>query len=708
MSSNSTFNIQSAMNLYFTESREILDAMEGYLLDIEKDSKNQETINALFRTAHTIKGSSGMFGLSEIEKFTHNVENILDDVRQGKIEIDTDLSAIFLESRDFISAMLDFFENDNNAKLSEDLIDIKEKLLIKFKPYMPASPEENLSINKFWHISLGFKEDSFRDGFDPRTFISYLECIGKIINLTVKTDDIPLISDIDPESCYLGFDIDFDSDATKKKIEDVFEFVKDDCDIQIISPISEVNASIKSINELPETPVRLGEMLKNTGALTDHELDKALAIQKDDLSNPDKSSSDKSSLIGEIFLEEKMVQKPVLDAAIEKQKVINKSEEKKNKSIRIDADKLDDLINVVGELVITGANIRQLADKYKHPDLLKTSKTMSRLIEDIRDKTMNTRMVQIGETFKRFERIVHDLSRETGKEIDLIISGGDAELDKTLVERISDPLMHLIRNSVDHGISSPEERMSKGKPRRGKIFLNAYHETGSIVIEVRDDGDGLNREKILEKALKQGLIQPGQNLPDSELFQLIFEPGFSTADKITNISGRGVGMDVVKRNIEALRGNTNIESRDGEGMSIRIHLPLTLAIIDGFMIKVNEYFYVIPLDMVIEGTEVAREKITGRDGGNFLNLRGEMLPLLRLRDFFGFKASEQEKENIIVVEYSRKKIGLVADKLMGEFQTVIKPLGKFFTELQWISGATILGSGEVAVILDIPKLIQAV
>jgi two-component system chemotaxis sensor kinase CheA len=708
MANNDKYNMQSAMSLYFTESREMLDTMESCLLDIEKDNKDQETINALFRSAHTIKGSSGMFGFSEIEKFTHNVENILDDVRHGKIEIDSNLSSIFLEARDYIMALLDFFENDNAAVLNKELSAEKEKLLEKFKPYLPESAKEVLPKSKLWHISLQFKTNSFRNGFDPRTFIAYLETLGKIINTTAVKNKVPVLSKIDPESCYLGFEIDFDGDTTKKKIEEVFEFVKEDCDIHIISPLDAINNSIKLINELPETTVRIGEILTNTGIITDTELDKALTKQKKDILKDEKNNTDTASKIGEIFVEEKMVHKPVLDAAIEKQKDIVKSEERKNKSIRIDADKLDDLINVVGELVITGANIRQLAERNADSDILQSSITMSRLIEDVRDKTMNIRMVQIGETFKRFERVVHDLSKETGKEIDLVISGGDAELDKTLIERISDPLMHLIRNSVDHGITTPAERTAKGKPRRGKIYLNAFHETGSIVIEVKDDGDGLKRDKIFDKALKLGMVQSGQNISDAELFQLIFEPGFSTADKITNISGRGVGMDVVKRNIEALRGTTLLESKEGEGMTIRIHLPLTLAIIDGFMIMVNDYYYVIPLDMVVEGTEVTKEEISGRDGGNFMNLRGEMLPLLRLRNFFEFDDGGQISENVIVVEYSRKKIGLVADKLMGEFQTVIKPLGKFFTDLQWISGATILGNGEVAVILDIPKLIQAV
>ena len=361
---------------------------------------------------------------------------------------------------------------------------------------------------------------------------------------------------------------------------------------------------------------------------------------------------------------------------------------------------------MIGELVITGSNLKQIANSELKTGLVETVSVMSRLIEDIRDSTMNVRMVQIGETFNRFERIVRDLSREKGKSINLVINGGETELDKTLIDKISDPLVHLVRNAIDHGIDFPGDRIKLNKPETGTIALNAYHETGSIIIEVSDDGRGLDREKIYTRAVRQGLIDAGQVVPDYELFQYIFEPGFSTVDEITNISGRGVGMDVVKKSIEALRGNIDLESEAGRGTTIRLHLPLTLAIINGFMVRVGNLDYILPLDLVVECTAADKSEIESKQGGDYMNLRGEVLSFLRLRDIFNEKGEMPEKPKVVVVEYLHRKTGLVVDELVGELQTVIKPLGKLFSRLHWISGSTILGTGEVAFILDVPKLIQ--
>ena len=447
----------------------------------------------------------------------------------------------------------------------------------------------------------------------------------------------------------------------------------------------------------------IGEILTKIGVLTDSELQEALRLQKKATVSED---PEQKPLLGEIVVEEKMVQKPVINAALNQQVKIKQIEEKNKRSIRIDALKLDQLMNFVGELVITGASVRELSGKTEDTELIEAVSVMSRLIEDIRDSTMNVRMVQIGEIFRKFERLIRDLSREQNKNIELVIAGGETELDKTLIDKINDPLVHLIRNALDHGIDSPEERKAKGKPEVGTINLNAYHSTGCVVIEVTDDGDGLNREKIKEKAIAKGLLAEGQDIPDIELFQLIFEPGFSTADKITNISGRGVGMDVVKRNIQSIRGSIAITSKDGEGTSVKINLPLTLAIIDGFMVQVGNSRYVIPLEMVIECANFSRENLNENDAYNFINLRGEVLPFLLLKDLFKEEGDLNEKANIIIVEYSGKRIGLVVDKLLGEFQTVIKPLGKLFRQLRWTIGATILGTGQVALILDVPTLIQ--
>lgn len=710
MSSSGKFNINDSLGLFFIESREMLVEMENCLLAIEKNSSDEESINALFRTVHTIKGSAGMFGLDEIEKFTHVVENVLDRLRIGEIEPDEELIGVVLKSHDFISRLIDISEKalpfDDGMKKDRD------DILLLLRGYSILDETETVSVpdekpeptftvqSSNWHISLRFGKDIFRNGIDPQSAIKYLSETGRIINILPVYDSIPSIFEIEPESCYIGFDIQFEASVTKEKIESVFEFIKDDCEIWILPPKSAISDYVNLITHLPETPMKIGEMLIRVGSLTEFELEKALRLQKETQDGAGEK------FLGEIMLEKRMVDQPVLDAVLEKQKEIKKTEDKKSRSIRIDADKLDRLINLVGELVITASNVKQLSEKTSNSDLVESVYTMSRLIEDIRDTSMSVRMVQIGETLRRFERVVRDLSRENGKEIDLEINGGDTELDKTLIEKISDPILHLVRNSVDHGIDMPSDREAAGKPRRGRIVVNAYHETGTIVIEVSDDGRGLSRERIFSKAVERGLLSAGQNISDSELFKLIFEPGFSTAEKVTSVSGRGVGMDVVRKNIESLRGIIDIESELGLGTTVRIHLPLTLAIIDGFMVQVGGSYYVLPLEMVTECTEVSGDEIDRNEGGNFFNLRGELLPFMRLREFFMDDSAASKRENIIVLEYARKKAGLVVDRLIGEFQTVIKPLGKLFANIKWISGATILGTGDVALILDVPMLIQ--
>jgi two-component system chemotaxis sensor kinase CheA len=377
--------------------------------------------------------------------------------------------------------------------------------------------------------------------------------------------------------------------------------------------------------------------------------------------------------------------------------------------IRVEADKLDQLINLVGELVIAGSGTQLLAQRAGLPTLVESSAHMSRLVEEVRDTALGLRMVQIGATFQRFQRVVRDVSLELSKDIELVISGGDTELDKSVVERIGDPLMHLVRNAMDHGIEPPEARTASGKPAKAQVRLNAFHDSGSIVIEISDDGRGLNREKIVRKARERGLVAEGAALSEQEIFRLIFEPGFSTADQVSNLSGRGVGMDVVKRSIEALRGTVELHSRPAIGTTVRIRLPLTLAIIDGFLVGVGPAQYVIPLDMVLECLELpAGERQAARERGYF-SLRDNVLPLLWVSDLFQLpEAAKQGRENIVVVRFGGRTAGLVVDRLMGEFQTVIKPLGRLFGNLRGISGFTILGSGDVALILDVPSLIQKV
>src|SRR5690606_21749092 len=355
--------------------------------------------------------------------------------------------------------------------------------------------------------------------------------------------------------------------------------------------------------------------------------------------------------------------------------------------------------------VTTSAGVSLLAGRHQDSMLMESISDTARLVEDIRESAMRLRMVEIGETFNRFRRVVRDVAKELGKDIALEITGGDTELDKSVVERIGDPLTHLIRNAIDHGIETPAVRRAAGKPESGTLKLHAYHESGGIVIEVSDDGAGLDTKKILAKAIQKGLVSPEESLSHAAITQLIFEPGFSTADRISNISGRGVGMDVVKRNLEALRGSIAIDSQAGAGTTFRIRLPLTLAIVGGFLMGVGEANYVLPLEMVQECVELPRQ-LPSETGRSYINLRGEVLPLLRVRDYFGVTGEAARRENVLVVRLGHRKIGLVVDELKGELQTVIKPLGPLFEQIKGVSGSTILGSGEVALMLDVAALLD--
>jgi two-component system chemotaxis sensor kinase CheA len=714
-------------NVYFTESRELLDAMEMSLLSLEKDSEDEDSINSIFRAAHTIKGNSGMFGFGRIGDFTHVLENVLVGARSGTIAVKPELIGLLLECHDFIQVLLDHYETEDNHPLDDASEILFDELIKRLNKYIPDA--ENVKklkekvieeigeiessfpgddgprvANDCWHISLRFGKNVFKDGLDPYSFISYLGEKGEIVNIRSIYENMPYGEEMKGDFCYLGFEIDFRSSINKKEIEDVFDFVSSDCDIRILPPNTSIADYVKLIEELPEKPMKIGDMLREIGSLTDSELKQALELQAEFSMTTEKAPEE--LLVGNILVEENMIQKYILEAALTKQENVKKREESSRKLIRIDAEKLDHLINLIGELVITGSNVKQISESDDKIGIAKAVTDMSKLIEEIRDSTMGIRMVPIGETFSRFERVVRDLSREKGKRIDFNVIGGETELDKTLIDKLSDPLIHLIRNSVDHGIGTPDERVKAGKPANGTLTLNAYHETGSIVIEVSDDGNGLDAERILSKAVEQGLAKPDQTFTDYELFQFIFQPGFSTAKEVSNISGRGVGMDVVKKNIESLRGNVFLESEKGQGTTVRIHLPLTLAIIDGFMVRIANSYYVLALDMVTECTEVHKEELDSKEGGNYINLRGDVLPFMRMREFFKETGGEPEKPKVVVVEYSRKKIGLVVDDLIGEFQTVIKPMGKIFSKLQWLSGSTILGTGEVAYILDVPKLIK--
>ena len=658
-----SINLDQAQQTFIVEARELLQDMEQSLLQLESEPDDQDAIGAIFRAAHTIKGSAGLFGLASIVGFTHIVENVLDHLREGSVAVDAALIALLLKCGDHMLELIEVVA-DRGETPTPAALERGEALREALSAYSPlpttavsvdtAEVGDDAAVEVLWHIDLRFGVDVFRNGMDPLSFLRYLDTLGTLLQVTTLTQHIPPAASWDPESCYLGFEIDLRSTASHATLKEVFDFVRDDCEVQI-----------SAVDEAPE---------------------RTAAIARDLVTQAE----------------------PAFMPAASPRPAPSEVKTRDGNYVRVNADKLDELINLVGELVIASAGANLLARSSNNDPLQEAASTVSGLVEEILDGALHLRMIPIGDTFNRFRRVVRDISQELGKDIELIISGAETELDKTVVEKIGDPLMHLLRNAMDHGIESADARRAAGKSAKGHLSLNAYHDSGSIVIEIADDGAGLNRDRILQKAQERGLVASGALLTDQEIYNLIFEAGFSTAEAVTNLSGRGVGMDVVKRNITLLRGTVDLDSRPGKGTVVRIRLPLTLAIINGFMVGIDQSTYVIPLDMVQECIELDEDlRQSSRDTG-YLDLRGEVLPLVHLRDHFNHEGPAARRQNVVVVRNAEHKAGLVVDDLLGEFQTVIKPLGKLFGALRGISGSTILGSGAVALILDVPVLLNQI
>lgn len=685
-----SIDISAALQSYSAESRELLEEMERALLALEEGGHDPDLVNAVFRAAHTIKGSGGLFGLDEVVSFTHDAETVLDAVRDGRLALDAKLISLFLRCRDHIGNLVTAAVDGHVAEGMDEMGRALQQGLRAYLDLTSLPVAADRSENEAWHISLRCGVDLLRDGMDPLGILRYLATLGELHNVTTLYEAMPAASAMDPESCYLGFEIDLKSEQSKAEIEEAFDFIRASSRVHILPPRSKPEEWAALIHALPEGDERLGEILVKSGALTRADLAVALGQQV---------SNEKAKPLGQILVEQKAAPREAVAAALEKQN--NASRARGERYLRVEAEKLDHLITLVGELVIANAVTALRAEESGDRSLQEAVATSAHFVEEVRDAALGLRMVQIGDTFSRFQRVVRDLSHELGKQIELVISGGETELDKSVVDRIGDPLTHLVRNAIDHGIEAPSVRAAAGKKSEGVVRLDAYHETGSIVIEISDDGRGLNRDKIVEKAIERGLIVSADEMSDAEIYKLIFEPGFSTADQVSNISGRGVGMDAVKRVIEDLRGTVEVDSRPGEGSTVRLRLPLTLAIIDGFLIAAGDSKYVIPLEMVEECIEL-NDTASQR---NYLDLRGEVLPFLRLRELFNTSGRESDRQSVVVVRYGDKRAGLVVDRLIGELQTVIKPLGQVFAPIKWVSGCTVLGSGDVGLILDVPELV---
>ena len=647
---------------FFEESFEGLDVMESGLLELDIGAVDSDTINAIFRAAHSIKGGSATFGFTNIATFTHAMETLLDEIRDGHRDVSSEIVDILLQSvdclRDMITAQRDGEDNDQ-ARIDQ-LQNELDALLGKKIDNKNTSHEgaevdaSNQESKREWRVAFAPHEHILKTGNDPALLLRELESMGNL-EIEVDTSKVPPLDQMDPEACYMSWKLVLrGSGITEESIREIFSWVEDECDLAIeeIHRPEKDNGPEKPQNRAPKPA-------------------------------PGKKSA-KKSLTPE------------------------------SSSIRVSIDKVDTLINMVGELVITQSMMGNLDGDFEDFDharleqLREGLSLLERNIRELQESVMRIRMLPISFVFSRFPRMVHDLSQKLGKKINFEMYGEQTELDKTVMEKIGDPLVHLVRNSIDHGIESPELRKQAGKPEVGNVRLNAFHKGGNILIEISDDGAGLNKERILSKAREKGLIEDGCQLSEEKTFELLFQPGFSTAETVSDVSGRGVGMDVVRRNIRELGGNIEISSAEGHGTTFTIRLPLTLAILDGQLVRIGRETYIIPLISIIESLLIVPENINSiASSSEVYKLRNDYIPILRTHELFGTRADSDNIEEglLVVIEGEGQKVGLYVDELLGQQQVVIKSLETNYQRVDGISGATILGNGTVALILDVEGLI---
>jgi two-component system chemotaxis sensor kinase CheA len=683
------------------EANELLIELEAALLELEKNPEDADLIGRVFRAMHTIKGSGSMFGFDELALFTHNIETVYDYIRNGKLSISKYLIDQTLLACDEIRKMVQDEKEDDSG--------LRSGLVASFKSLIETTTCAD-SVNTS-ALSNDTKKDSqtkpastqityrvrfipapelFASGSNPILLLNELRDLG-MCHVVAHTERIPSLTEINPEDCYTYWDIVLTTDKGIDAIKDVFIFIDDTSEIRI-----DVIDQEGILND-EDNQRKLGEILIDRGDLNVEDLKKVLADQKK---------------IGELLVDAKVIDEGHVQAALVEQQHVREVRQKRqvaeaSASVRVPAEKLDRLVNMVGELVTVQSRLNELSARFNELELIQVAEEVERLTAELRDNTMSIRMLPIGSTFSRFQRLVRDLSGELGKDIILETDGAETELDKTVIEKLNDPLVHLIRNSIDHGIEKPEIRRDLGKLAKGIIHLSAEHAGANVLIRISDDGKGLDADAIRAKAVEKGLLTPDLQIAEKELFSLIFAPGFSTAKEVTNVSGRGVGMDVVKRGIDALQGTIDITSQKGVGTTITLKLPLTLAIIDGLLVSISEEFYVMPLSAIEECVELTRDDVAKAHGKELANIRGEIVPYIRLREKFNMDGTVPAIEQIVTARIDGRRIGFVVDQVVGQHQTVIKSLGKTYMQIDEISGATILGDGKVALILDLPKIVES-
>ncbi len=682
--------------VFFEESFEGLDIMESGLLNLDMGDVDSETINTIFRAAHSIKGGSGTFGFSSVANFTHVMETLLDEMRDGRRQVTQSAVDVLLGSVDCLREMMTAIQDESEvdeARVAEHKQALETELngsetpVVKEDSTIAPEPSSSIPSNdeptiSGWKISFCPHTDLLKTGNDPVRMFRELAELGDL-EVIVDFQGVPTLFELDPEECHLSWTLILKGDVARESIDDIFDWVEDECDLSVQS----LSAAQSGIDEAATATTAL-------------ETQAPIEAPKN---SPSASTTEQSETPAP-------VKTPSKDKGASKAKP---PAAKASGSIRVDTGKIDTLINMVGELVITQSMLSLVGEHFSLDklDQLKNGLTqLERHTRELQESVMNIRMLPISFVFSRFPRLVHDLSNKLDKKIELKLVGEHTEVDKTVVELISDPLVHLVRNSLDHGIEMPADRLAAGKPETGTVTLEAYHRGGNIVIEVKDDGKGLNKDMLRQKAIEKGLIDEGTVLTDKQCYELIFMAGFSTAEAVTDVSGRGVGMDVVRRNIQSLGGNIEIISELGVGSTMAIHLPLTLAILDGQSIAVGDETYIVPLGSIIESINITDDMVNRVAGkGETFRLRDEYLPIVRMHDIFhveSAKAVNLIEGLIVVVEGQGVRCGLFVDDLLGQQQVVIKSLEANYRCVEGVSSATILGDGSVGLILDIPGLVR--
>ncbi len=659
-------------DIFRIEAAELLEQMEQGLLDLEHRLDDRTLVDAVFRALHTLKGSGAMFGFDQLAAFTHHCETAFDRVRKGQAEATPALVSAVLEARDHMRALVEDPSGDHAAE-ERYLLDRLQAAVSGTAAVAPpatstvqtTAKQEVSGALTTWRIKFGLPENTFVNGTNPLSFLDELRAMGEC-RVVLDKSALPPLEKLDPTALYFAWEVTLTTDSSRADIEDVFLFVMDDMALEIealneVAPAAEISAPVAPVAETPPAAVA-------TDPLPERPVPEIAA-------------------------------RPAVEASDPKLR-------RKVESVRVPAERLDELMDRVGELVIVQSRLQQIAATSSDIGLRTVSEEMERLCSELRVTMMVLRMVPVATLFDRYRRLVHDLQRDTGKKIELSTDGESTEMDKTVIERLADPLVHLVRNAADHGLEGSDARRAAGKPEVGTIRLSARQTGGEVIISVTDDGRGIDRVKVRAKAESAGLIQPGATIADQDLLQMIFQPGFSTASSVTNLSGRGVGMDVVKKAIESLHGSIDLASRPGEGSTVSLRIPLTLAIIDGLLVRVGEGHYVIPLPAVEECIEISQEEDLRSRGRAFLSLRDTLVPFIRLRELFATGTTPDPYQKMVVVSTGEERVGLIVDQIIGHHQTVIKSMSKLHDDVTTFSGATILGDGSVALILDVANLIS--